>query len=138
MEDATFPNRMDSGAQRFARRGSDASLFLTEFRRLDAELQALKNVLGGPGMPSLVPQKTTLASGEEVNITPAEIESMREIFKLFDKTNKGYIDVDDLRALLARLGEPITEEDAKGLLADIGGNTHGIAFDSFIKYVCSI
>jgi len=75
-----------------------------------------------------------LSSGLEVRITEAEMHAMRAIFGLFDRDGSGTISAADLRALHQKLGEPITEEEAKDAVRDIGQGRDVITFDDFVMY----
>ena len=49
---------------------------------------------------------------------------IKEAFKMFDRDGDGYIDMKELRMVITRIGQPLTEEDADELLqdADLDGN----------------
>lgn len=46
-------------------------------------------------------------------------------FELLDHSNKGYVDEDDLQKLAHEIGEPMTLEEGKALLASVGSNRVG-------------
>lgn len=77
---------------------------------------------------------SVLDDGTQVNIDPREIERMRAIFALFDQQGNGYISEDDLIDLHAKLGEPISAEDAKEAVTHMHHNDGRIDFNSFIKW----
>ena len=49
----------------------------------------------------------------EVDATPEELATMKEIFNSFDVEKHGYITADEISSLHRTLGEPLTEEEAK-------------------------
>ncbi|KAF1327288.1 Inorganic pyrophosphatase, partial [Globisporangium splendens] len=77
---------------------------------------------------------SVLDDGTQVNIEPREMERMRAIFELFDHQGNGYISEDDLIDLHAKLGEPISGEDAKEAIAYMHNESGRIDFNSFIKW----
>lgn len=79
---------------------------------------------------------SVLDDGTQVNIEPREMERMRAIFDLFDTQGNGYISEDDLLDLHAKLGEPISSEDAAEAVQFMHSMTGGgtIDFTAFIKW----
>lgn len=78
---------------------------------------------------------SVLDDGTQLNIEPREMERMRAIFELFDHQGNGYIEEDDLIDLHAKLGEPISAEDAKEAVAYMHSSASGrIDFNSFMKW----
>ncbi|TMW58177.1 hypothetical protein Poli38472_011765 [Pythium oligandrum] len=77
---------------------------------------------------------SVLDDGTQVNIEPREMERMRAIFDLFDTQGNGYISEDDLIDLHAKLGEPISQEDAGEAVRHMQHNDGRIDFNSFIKW----
>ncbi|XP_066910862.1 calmodulin-like [Clytia hemisphaerica] len=55
-------------------------------------------------------------------MTPAD--EMRQMFRIFDPDQKGYVTKDELKVVLNKLGLPFTEQQIKGMLdyADIAGD----------------
>ena len=55
-------------------------------------------------------------------LTPAD--EMRQMFRIFDPDQKGYVTKDELKEVLKKLGLPFTEQQIKGMLeyADIAGD----------------
>lgn len=77
---------------------------------------------------------SVLDDGTQLNIEPREMERMRAIFELFDHQGNGFISETDLVALHAKLGEPITTEDAKEAISHIQPHNGKIDFNSFMKW----
>ncbi|KAJ0393251.1 hypothetical protein ATCC90586_000533 [Pythium insidiosum] len=78
---------------------------------------------------------SVLDDGTQVNIEPREMERMRAIFNLFDTQGNGYIEEDDLIDLHAKLGEPISQEDAAEAVRHMHQAGDGrIDFNTFIKW----
>jgi inorganic pyrophosphatase len=79
---------------------------------------------------------SVLDDGTQVNIEPREIERLRAIFNLFDQKGNGFISEEDLIKLHAKLGEPISKEDAVEAVSFILqiSTTGKIDFNSFIKW----
>lgn len=86
------------------------------------------------GVPTLKRRPSTvLGDGTEVEMTPAEVERIRQIFNVFDVERRGFIDAADLRKVHQRLGEPITEEEAATgvrMMAPDGK----VPFDKFVAF----
>jgi inorganic pyrophosphatase len=77
-------------------------------------------------------KSSILPSGREVRLTEAELASMRAIFNLFDRDGSNTISADDLRALHQKLGEPLSEEEAKEVIKDFGHGKGSLSFEDFI------
>ncbi|CAE7910560.1 PPA6 [Symbiodinium sp. KB8] len=86
--------------------------------------------------PLLVAQSSTLPDGSTVLISEAELAGMRKLFDLFDTNGDGHIEVANLVDLHKRLGEPVSEEEAKVIMADITACevTDTISFDDFVRF----
>ena len=72
-----------------------------------------------------------------IKIKETEIEDeLKETFKTFDRGNKGYYDLDDLRAMVHQYGERISEEEIVKMFEeqDINQNKR-ITFDEFINII---
>ncbi|XP_014770346.1 calmodulin-beta [Octopus bimaculoides] len=60
-------------------------------------------------------------------------KELRETFKYFDRSGRGFISSDDLRTVLECLGEDITEEELEEMIAEVDINGDGrIDFEEFI------
>lgn len=79
---------------------------------------------------------SVLDDGTELSIEPREMERMRAIFNLFDVQGNGFISEDDLMDLHAKLGEPISTEDAREAVSYMHSKsaTGQIDFNSFMKW----
>ena len=61
---------------------------------------------------------------------------MREAFKIFDRDGNGYIDFHELKSVITRLGEPISNEEADNLFRDADLNGDGkLDYDEFVKMI---
>merc|ERR1719193_1578463 len=62
-----------------------------------------------------------------------EEEEIRMIFRVFDRNKTGFIDVDELRAVMKDLGECVSEDDLDAMMkeADVAGNGV-ISYDEFL------
>ena len=61
-------------------------------------------------------------------------EELVEVFKIFDKDQSGSIDVADLALVFKELGEKVSEEDLKEMIAehDLTGNK-SLDFNEFVR-----
>ncbi|XP_016571388.2 calmodulin-like protein 8 [Capsicum annuum] len=61
-------------------------------------------------------------------------EELKEVFKVFDKDQNGYISATDLRHVMINLGEKLTDEEAEMMIkeADLDGDGQ-VNFDEFVK-----
>lgn len=67
------------------------------------------------------------------NMSQHEIEGLKEIFKAFDKDNSGTITLQELKEGLKKMGNPLTEADLDGMMAEIDIDGDGlISYDEFI------
>lgn len=78
-------------------------------------------------------KSSVLASGKEVRLTETELASMRAIFSLFDRDGSGTISAADLQALHSKLGEPLTDEEAKEAIKDFGHGKDSLSFEDFLE-----
>lgn len=68
-------------------------------------------------------------------ITDSEIETLRAVFDSFDSTKSGIIRLNDFIGLHQKLGEPITEDEAKEALHEIDTSGTGVVtFHSFLQW----
>lgn len=123
----------------------DVPAVLTELEDLRAEVAQLRGELAsyeqtekkyGTEIISEMRARrgSVLDDGTQVNIEPREMERMRAIFDLFDTQGNGYISEDDLIDLHAKLGEPISTEDAQEAVRHMQQTNGQIDFNSFIKW----
>jgi len=75
-----------------------------------------------------------LPDGRQLLISPDELAGMRSLFNVFDKDGDGKIGEEDLRALHARLGEPISEDEARGAVEMIGQGLGAVTFADFAAF----
>jgi len=70
------------------------------------------------------------------DMTPSELESIREIFDFFDYDKSGSISMNELKDLHQKLGEPLTfEEDAAKAMKAFQTATDGqMTFDEFLNW----
>lgn len=76
---------------------------------------------------------SVLSSGKVVKIRSDELTAMRSIFELFDGDGDGRISVNDLAALHAKLGEPITADEAADAVRVIGQGADDISFEDLVR-----
>ncbi|KAH7656107.1 Calmodulin and related proteins (EF-Hand superfamily) protein [Dioscorea alata] len=63
-------------------------------------------------------------------------KEMREAFKIFDKDQNGLISADELRSVMANLGEKLTDEEVNEMIrdADIDGDGDGqVNYEEFVR-----
>lgn len=75
----------------------------------------------------------SLSSSKSTGIKAHELSAMAEIFYLFAGA-KGFIKKNDLAMLHKRLGEPITDDEARLAVETISHGSDQIAFDDFVEY----
>jgi Ca2+-binding EF-hand superfamily protein len=70
-------------------------------------------------------------------IKESEIQDeLQETFKTFDRGNKGYYDLDDLRAMVFSYGEKISDEEIVKMFEEQDMNKNGkITFDEFVSII---
>jgi inorganic pyrophosphatase len=90
-------------------------------------------------------QRLHTSTGQDVTISRADLQQIRAIFDLFDVDRSGNITAPELQQVHARLGEPITEEEAREAIVamigqsysprpDVAGGRSGVTFDEFLVY----
>ena len=70
-------------------------------------------------------------------IKETEVEDeLKETFKTIDRGNKGYYDLDDLRAMVSQYGERISEDEIVKMFEEQDlNNNKRITFDEFINII---
>ena len=67
-------------------------------------------------------------------IPPQKIEEFKKEFDLIDRAGKGSISADDLKRVMTAVGEAVTDEDIKNMIAEADLNTDGVVdFPEFAK-----
>jgi inorganic pyrophosphatase len=136
----------------------DVPALLAELDRLRLENDALRGVVLGVSAPALPPQPASprsshsragsaapdeLALGASAasaaaaaagHLAAHEQVAMRAIYDIFDADKKGWIDVRDLAGLHAKLGEPISDEEARLAVDTISRGGSKISFEDFSRY----
>lgn len=77
---------------------------------------------------------SVLHTGKQVKISAEEIEAMRAIFSLFDAEKTGKIRAHALKELHHKLGEPITDDEAKDAVEQLGHGNDYFTFEDFVAY----
>uniref|UniRef100_A0A4W4HI93 Troponin C, slow skeletal and cardiac muscles n=1 Tax=Electrophorus electricus TaxID=8005 RepID=A0A4W4HI93_ELEEL len=63
-------------------------------------------------------------------------EELSNIFRMFDKNRDGYIDIEELQAMLKSTGETTSEEEVEELMKDGDKNNDGkIDYDEFLEFM---
>lgn len=75
--------------------------------------------------------------GQKVTNPPSESpESLREMFRMYDKDGRGVITVKEMRHLLTSVGEKLSDEEADELLKMTGCvKGDNVEYDKFIQIV---
>ena len=88
-------------------------------------------------------QRLHTSTGEDVTISRQDLQQIRAIFDLFDQDKSGYITATELQKVHARLGEPLTDDEARDAIVAMlgrytspyaGAGRSGITFDEFLVY----
>ena len=64
-----------------------------------------------------------------------EVSSFYEGFKVFDTENKGTLKEAELKDILTRLGEKLSEDEANAILGAVVDSDGKVSVDSLIRYV---
>ena len=63
---------------------------------------------------------------------------LKDAFRIYDKDGQGFITMDTLRALIAELLSPLTEEELDGIIAELDEDGSGtMDFDEFCEMMMS-
>ena len=82
-----------------------------------------------PALPSIELSPAGPAPVPVPRVTDDELVAMRKVFALFDSSGHGIIDARDLQALHQKLGEPITDDEAKEAVEQISRGRDVITFE---------
>lgn len=66
--------------------------------------------------------------------TVDQTAEMREAFKIFDRDGNGYIDLRELKTVITRMGEPLSDQEATEIFkaADLNGDGK-LDYDEFVQ-----
>lgn len=60
--------------------------------------------------------------------------TMKEAFEVFDTDNNGFIDAEELKAIMVALGEQVSDEEVQGMIQEADSDGDGmIDYDEFAK-----
>ena len=61
---------------------------------------------------------------------------MREAFKIFDRDGNGYIDIKEMKTVITRMGEPLSDREADELFqgADLNGDGK-LDYNEFVQMI---
>ncbi|KAL0479828.1 calmodulin [Acrasis kona] len=70
-----------------------------------------------------------------------EVDEMKEAFKVFDRTNQGYITTEAFKDIFSHIGQPLTEEECRSIIIENdstgsfenGAGEPRLFFDDFLK-----
>lgn len=68
--------------------------------------------------------------------TVDQTAEMREAFKIFDRDGNGYIDLRELKTVITRMGEPLSDREAEEIfrVADLNGDGK-LDYDEFVSMI---
>ena len=65
-------------------------------------------------------------------------KKLQDAFRIYDKDGQGFITMDTLRALIAELLSPLTDEELDGIIAELDEDGSGtMDFDEFCEMMMS-
>ena len=78
------------------------------------------------------PDVSEVETFDKGKVKDAEKEKLIAAFQVFDKDNSGFIEIDELKEVMKKLGEDFTSEELELIIADAGEDGK-ISFDG--KYI---
>merc|ERR1719288_697635 len=68
--------------------------------------------------------------------TVDQTAEMKEAFKIFDRDGNGYIDFKELKTVITRMGEPLSDKEAEEIfrVADLNGDGK-LDYDEFVQMI---
>ena len=103
----------------------------------EAELRTMMNEvdIDGNGTIDFAEFLTTMTRKRKDSYSEKEVN---EIFRIFDKDGNGFITTEEVRHVLANLGEKLTDKEVEALIkdADVDGNG-GIDYNEFVTMMTS-
>ena len=77
-----------------------------------------------------------LFSLQHTQETVDQTAEMREAFKIFDRDGNGYIDLRELKTVITRMGEPLSDREAEEIfrVADLNGDGK-LDYDEFVSMI---
>ena len=77
--------------------------------------------------------KEFLAMMQKLLAGPSTQELLDEMFVLFDKNKDGFIDADEVKAMMKEVGQSLTSADARKMVDEAGGAAGKLDKDGFLK-----
>lgn len=71
--------------------------------------------------------------GDKLKDKSTTQEELREAFKVFDRDGNGFVDFKELKAAMKQLGEKMSEEDIKEMIAEADIDSDGkVSYEEFV------
>lgn len=100
-------------------------------RQLEARNQELQRALTLTSLSNVTAQDANAG----MKMTPAEIETLRAIFNMFDRSGSGSVRSDEIKQLHAKLGESITDDEAHAFATELDPEGRGsVSFTNFLVW----
>ena len=102
----------------------------------ESELQTLLNTIDEDGNGTISESEFLAMMASQMNEGENEEEELKQAFQFFDKNGDGHISHAELRFVMNSMGEDLTEDDVKAMMAEADGNKDGfIDFEEFRQIV---